>query len=308
MISPDVRKTQITPHLPSFRALIALEAVVRHGNIVKAADELGVTSGAVSKQLSALEGALGARLFETGHRLVPLPAALTLSRSVGYAVSIVRDSWNEVAQNAAGRTMFIAANASFCMQWLAPRLLQAQKIVGGRPVQMSWLSSSDSWIRNNVDFAFLRGRVPPGDWICEDVGGETVTFFGNPEWCSRAREMGPQRLAQARFIKATTRPFVLERLLTAAGVDSTVDAQETTQFYIAIEAALAGDGLLAAPIALCRELVMLGRLAIPFPEITVAGERIIFASNPSTCSPAVQRRMSQWVQEEFRASDRLCTD
>src|SRR5690606_30652729 len=129
--------------------------VVRHGNIVKAANELGVTSGAVSKQLAALEGALGARLFETGHRLVPLPTALALSRSVGYAVSIVRDSWNEVARNAAGRTMFMAANASFCMHWLAPRLLQAQKIVG-RPVQMNWLSSSDSWVRNNVDFAFLR--------------------------------------------------------------------------------------------------------------------------------------------------------
>lgn len=285
---------------------MALEAVVRHGNIVKAAVELGVTPGAISKQLTTLEAALGARLFETGHRLVPLPAALTLSKSIGYAVSVVRDTWSEVAQSAIQRELIIVANASFCMHWLSPRLLGAQRIMGGRAVRMSWLHSSDNWMRNNVDFAFLRGRTPPAGWTCDDVGGENVTLFGTPEWCGRAQELGLEGLAAARFVKSTTRPNMLENWLATAGVRDTPTVLEATQFYIAIEATLAGDGLLAAPIALCRELVLQGRLAAPFPNIVIPGERIIFACNQAMCSPTVCDRMLNWVKEEFRSSDSLC--
>jgi LysR family glycine cleavage system transcriptional activator len=41
------------PRLPSLKALRAFEAAARCGSFAKAADELGVTSGAVTQQICA---------------------------------------------------------------------------------------------------------------------------------------------------------------------------------------------------------------------------------------------------------------
>ena len=49
--------------LPPLNAVRAFEAASRHLNLSRAADELGVTQGAISKQVIALEDFIGAQLF-----------------------------------------------------------------------------------------------------------------------------------------------------------------------------------------------------------------------------------------------------
>lgn len=52
------------PRLPPLAALRAFEAVARLGSVSRAAEELGRTHGAVSKQLQALRIDAGAPLFD----------------------------------------------------------------------------------------------------------------------------------------------------------------------------------------------------------------------------------------------------
>lgn len=279
--------------------------MVRHGNIVRAAEELGVTPGAVSKQLGNLEAALGAALFEHGHRLQPTPAAETLSRSVGYALGMVRDAWNELAHDAVHRVLTVTANASFCIHWLVPRILAAQNAVDGRPLRVTSMHTTDTWSSASVDIAFLRNdRVPPG-WESEPVGAERNTLLGTPELARRIAQRGLGRLAQANFIAAGTRRGELETWLAAAEVDTVVPRQETAHFYIAIEAALAGAGLIVAPISVCHDLIVSGRLAAPFPGICTAGARITAAYNRTTCSPRAATRLFAWARQELAATEVL---
>src|SRR5260370_20696419 len=49
--------------LPPLNALKAFEAAARSESITRAAEELGVTQGAVSQQVKALEATLGVKLF-----------------------------------------------------------------------------------------------------------------------------------------------------------------------------------------------------------------------------------------------------
>src|SRR5215813_9072461 len=58
--------------LPPLTTLAAFEAAARHLSFKEAAQELSVTPGAVSHQIKALEGDLGAALFRRGHRNVEL--------------------------------------------------------------------------------------------------------------------------------------------------------------------------------------------------------------------------------------------
>ncbi|MDX1401827.1 MAG: LysR family transcriptional regulator, partial [Kiloniellales bacterium] len=61
--------------IPSLSALLAFDAAARHGSFTKAAEELRLSQGAVSRQVQALEDRLGLRLFERQRQRVHLTAA-----------------------------------------------------------------------------------------------------------------------------------------------------------------------------------------------------------------------------------------
>ncbi len=62
-------------HTPSLAALQAFEAAARLESFTRAAEELHLTQGAVSRQVAGLEAALGLQLFERiRQRIVPTEA------------------------------------------------------------------------------------------------------------------------------------------------------------------------------------------------------------------------------------------
>ena len=65
----------MTRRLPPLNALRAFEAAARHASITRAADELFVTHGAVSRQIKGLEEALGVALFKRANRQISLTPA-----------------------------------------------------------------------------------------------------------------------------------------------------------------------------------------------------------------------------------------
>ena len=71
--------------LPSLNALRAFDASARHLNFRLAADDLGVTQGAVAQHVRGLEAELGTTLFER------LPRSLALTdQGRGYATHLRR--------------------------------------------------------------------------------------------------------------------------------------------------------------------------------------------------------------------------
>jgi hypothetical protein len=76
--------------LPSLTSLNTFDACARHGSFTAAASELGVTLGAVSRQVKGLEAELDCPLFLRHHRGVELTREgidLSSSRSGGCARS-----------------------------------------------------------------------------------------------------------------------------------------------------------------------------------------------------------------------------
>ena len=65
----------MTYRLPPLNGLRAFEAAARHMSFKRAADELGVTAGAVSQHIKALETALDVPLFRRLARSIELSAA-----------------------------------------------------------------------------------------------------------------------------------------------------------------------------------------------------------------------------------------
>ena len=109
--------------LPPLSALRAFEATARLGSVTRAAEELGRTHGAVSRQIRTLQDHAGLPLFDkagTGLKLNPQGEAL---RQVAAEVlDGLEAGWRRVLEDARGAGLHVACSATFAMRWLVPHL------------------------------------------------------------------------------------------------------------------------------------------------------------------------------------------
>lgn len=116
--------------IPSNSALMAFEAAARHGSFARAADELALTEGAISRQIGRLEAFLGVALFErVGNRVRVAPNGVRYATQVREVLDrLERDSQYMMGQPGDGGSIDIAVTPTFATRWLIPRLkgFQAQ--------------------------------------------------------------------------------------------------------------------------------------------------------------------------------------
>ncbi len=116
--------------LPPLNALKVFEAAARHLSFRKAADELHVTPGAVSHQLSQLESMLGIKLFERiGQGIRLTPSARACLPRLQHGLEALRDSV-DLLYTGARAIINVASPPSFAQRWLLPRL---HRFVMGQP-------------------------------------------------------------------------------------------------------------------------------------------------------------------------------
>ncbi len=109
--------------LPSLTGLNTFDACARHGSFTAAASELGVTLGAVSRQVKALEAELDCALFQRHHRGVELTAeGLDLFQVLSASFQQIGRLCQQFRQRAASADVTLAATTAFASLWLMPRL------------------------------------------------------------------------------------------------------------------------------------------------------------------------------------------
>jgi len=120
---------------PSLNALRAFEAMARTGRVTLAAEELHVTHSAVSRQVKALERALGVRLFSgPKHRLELTPAGRELLPELTQAFDRIAAAVGRTRR--AGEDLHVAVNASLSVKWLIPRLARFQAAQPNIPLHL----------------------------------------------------------------------------------------------------------------------------------------------------------------------------
>lgn len=103
---------------------MAFEAAARHGSFARAADELALTEGAISRQIGRLEAFLGVALFErVGNRVRVAPNGVRYAAQVREVLDrLERDSQYMMGQPGDGGSIDIAVTPTFATRWLIPRL------------------------------------------------------------------------------------------------------------------------------------------------------------------------------------------
>jgi LysR family glycine cleavage system transcriptional activator len=109
--------------LPPLGAIRAFDAVARHASFKLAAEEIGVTSTAISHQIRQLEETLGQRLFTRSARAVTLTASgEILFRASENMFTTLREAVTLIEAGAPPDALTLSTTSNFLTNWLVPRL------------------------------------------------------------------------------------------------------------------------------------------------------------------------------------------
>jgi LysR family glycine cleavage system transcriptional activator len=149
-------------------AIRAFEVAARLGSVKKAADELHVTSGAISRHIKNLEDAFGIALFERGNRSIRLtPEAAAFAATVKEAFASITRGAEHLHAAASQPTIMLTAPDTFLLRWLLPRLQNLENALGGKSVRLT------TWTRE-INPADRSIDVYVGVGPLLDISGMTV--------------------------------------------------------------------------------------------------------------------------------------
>lgn len=255
--------------LPSLLALRCFEAAARLEHFSRAAAELHLTHGAVSRAVRLLEDDLGVALFERRSRRVHLTdAGRTLARAVSDGLGQMRHAVATLRTSARQqRRWVLSCEPTLLMRWLIPRWPQFQAlhpdinvhlVAGGGPFSFA----------GGIDLAIRRDDFPwPEGYHAEPLFAEKVGPVCRPDkvadWFS-AKKAGTELKAGAPRLHTRTRPGAWREWAVAAGQPlPDAPGQTFEHFYFSLQAAVAGLGVAIGPWHLVRDDLDSGVLAAP---------------------------------------------
>jgi LysR family transcriptional regulator, glycine cleavage system transcriptional activator len=251
------------PLLPSLQALRVLDAAARLGSFSEAAAELGLTHGAVSHQVSALEAWTGITLFERrGRRMAPTAAALSMMARSRPALRALGEAFGRPGPPRPEAGLRITTVAAFARFWLLPRMLDAPQ---------AWLELIGG-IDTGAELADIGGghldaaiRYGPGGWRdlqSVRLGAERIFPVASPALAHQLAGRGRDWVEEAPLIGNA---FVSwNGWFQAAGVSprgAIKPVLEVADSGLALDAAVAGLGVALGRMRYCRRMIEDGRLA-----------------------------------------------
>jgi len=140
--------------LPSLDFLRGFEAAGRRLSFTLAAEELFVTQSALSRQVKALEEALGVPLFERKHRALALtPTGAAFHRTVTEKLREIADAAGAIQSPQQKPGLTVSTTVGFASLWLIPRLPEFRAV---SPDTEVYVSADDRMVdlsRGDVDVA-----------------------------------------------------------------------------------------------------------------------------------------------------------
>lgn len=283
----------VTPPRPKdlpLTALRAFEAAARLGGFSPAAAELGVTAGAITAHIKALEATLGAPLFQRGPRGVrltalgqaSLPAFTAAFDALGLAVQDLRGA-------AAPRIVHIAALPAIAQLWLSPRLPALRAAAPDIQISITALETPPNLKRAPYDLSIFYGPEPDGA-ISHDI------LFPVCAPSLLPRLPSPAALAQVPCLSDAVWAEDWPTWLAANGHDLTVQGPVYSLYALAVEETVNGAGVLMGHADLVASHLARGELVVPFAGTVALPRHLRLWSERPLRHGSAARRVADWLR------------
>ena len=287
--------------LPPLTTVRSFEAAARLLSFSKAADELHVTHGAVSRAVRHLEDHVGVKLFNRSVRAVNLtPTGASYARSVRDALDRLAAATAVIMDQQSMGVLNISTLDSFAAKWLIPRLFRFRQAHGGIEVRLGTSEKLADFVNDGIDIAirYGSGRYP-------GIKAELLMREEVFPVCSPLLLKGPHPLKSAADLKHHTLihdAFEIDwaMWLKTAGVEG-VDPHRGPRFESsdhAVQAAVQGEGVVLGRSALVADDLRAGRLVRPFSMGLPADLAYYVAYPVQTAQRPKVRAFRDWLFEE----------
>jgi DNA-binding transcriptional LysR family regulator len=289
-------------NLVHLNGLRALEAVGRRGSLQSAAEELGVSIGAVSQQIIKAEAQLGHAIFERRPKgLVPTdigrPVLARLSESFEKMSEAVA-----LAQRRDNKCLTISVAPVFAARWLVRRLesfaRQFPDIVLRIDATLKLIDPASS----DVDLCI---RVGNGQWPgvnAELILAQEVFPVVAPSWLDRLKS--PRDMLKLPVVIDGPAMFDWNVWLKDVGLDGErIDARHIfNEASLCLDAVMSGQGVMLAWQTLAADAINEGRLAVPFPIRATTGFGHYFITARDQRESRKVKVFKAWLRRELASS------
>jgi LysR family glycine cleavage system transcriptional activator len=288
--------------LPPLKSLLAFEAAARHGSFTQGAQEVGITTSAVSHHIQQLEEFLGVPLFQRhAGRAVLTVAGRSYSRELEHAFAVIANATSQIAPQSWGGYLAIAVPNSFSVKWLQPRL---EKFLKANPlfrVRLATLHTHELE-SNRYDIAIGHGPQSPGLKLIEPLLVERLRPLCSPQLAKELNLKHPKDLVNATLIHSNN-PLNwvdyfrrIENLVVHPAHDLWLDRSA-----MAIEAAVKGLGVVLESEILAEDELRDGRLIEPFPDPRFQVDNISYylIRSSSLRNAAEASVFEKWLRSEI---------
>jgi LysR family glycine cleavage system transcriptional activator len=288
--------------LPPLNALRAFDAASRHASFTRAASELSVTQGAVSRHVCALEDWLGVKLFTRNLRGTALtPRGAVYARVVRGALDQIEHGSRQLAQEPDENTLRLKVPPTFAIRWLVPRLARFHALDRKLDLQITTSHQPVDFNREDVDACIHSDTGPPQHARFHRLFGETLLPVCSPQLANRRPRIAePRDLARHVLVSSMHRPRDWPAWVRAAGL-SDVDAGngiKVENSALAYQAAIDGVGVVIAQKSFVGDDLANGRLVAPF-TLEVPGDGGYYFGYPAE-RPKSERvaAFEEWIVRE----------
>jgi LysR family glycine cleavage system transcriptional activator len=289
-------------------ALRSFEALGRHLSFSRAAEALGVTHGAVSRQIASLETLLGVKLVERGPTLSLTEEGHRLFAGIAPAFDRLAAAMDSVERVDAERSLAVNAPPTFTMKWLIPRLSGFQRQHPGVDVRLSTgIGPLRELKMNEVDVVIRRMEAADTEVASAAFLSSTLLAVCAPELIERSPIATALDIARHQLIEAETGVVGWADWFVAAGhtLPGRARFARFEHMFFALEAALDGLGVALMPSALVVDDLAAGRLTIAWNVPGVYERDYFHLLSPLSRQTATARAFCAWLSKEGEESNSL---
>ena len=289
--------------LPTMSALKAFEAAARYLSFSRAADELCVTQGAVSKQVRQLEAYLDHSLFER------LPSGIRLTSageryypSVCQSLDIIQASTAQLRQTAQHTAVVsLDLSPSLSSLWLIPRLAAFSAQHPGIHLD---IRAGDGYINAKTMDADIAIRcLPMGDYADSTLLlEERLLLVTSAKQQAQSPLNSSADLGQQTLIPHLNRPQLWAALLSQCFADAPQALQFGAgfeHFYMTQAAVMHGAGLGLIPDFMAAPAIARGDLVNPLQTRFTSGYGYYLVAPAHKAVLAKNERVRGWLLAQF---------
>ncbi len=289
--------------LPSLTSLRSFEALARTLSFTRAAQELGVSQAAVSRQIKALEVALSVPLVLRGSKNVLTDAGEELYSGVHRAFEAIEQSVDRIGGSRGREILNVSVAPFFSAVWLTPRLVSFFKRHPDIDLRLHHSYSPMDFRREGIDIGINWGS---GSWSganTELVLAGDLTPVLSPQLAARLKPLRhPQQLLKLpllyEFSLDDWKAWFGKSAIALAGADS----MRLNDSHALRRMALDGHGVALLFAELLGEDLELGRLVRPFDIAVNTGANYYLNYPADSDLPSKSKKFRAWIGEQIAAA------